>query len=81
MGYGVHVGWCIEGAIGSLQKIDCTYLSPHVELSDRLEAGSKIFLQPINLSHWFVQLLSPAARKFLRMVCRRCLQMFLVILV
>ena len=68
MGYGMHVGWCIEGAIGSLQKIDCTYLSPHVELSDRLEAGSKIFKQPINLSHWFVQLLSPAARKFLRMV-------------
>ena len=68
MGYGLHVGWCIEGAIGSLQKIDCTYLSPHVELSDRLEAGSKIFKQPINLSHWFVQLLSPAARKFLRMV-------------
>ena len=68
MGYGVHVGWCIEGAIGSLHKIDCTYLSPHVELSDRLEAGSKIFQQPINLSHWFVKLLSPAARKFLRMV-------------
>ena len=68
MGYGVHVGWCIEGAIGSLQKIDCTYLSPHVELSDRLEAGSKIFKQPINLSHWFVQLLSPSARKFLRIV-------------
>ena len=68
MGYGLHVGWCIEGAIGSLQKIDCTYLSPHVELSDRLEAGSKIFVQPLNLSHWFVQLLSPAARKFLRMV-------------
>ena len=68
MGYGVHLGWCIEGAIGSLQKIDCTYLSPHVELSDRLEAGSKIFKQPLNLSHWFVQLLSPAARKFLRIV-------------
>lgn len=68
MGYGVHVGWCIEGAIGSLHKIDCTYLSPHVELSDRLEAGSKIFKTPINLSHWFVRLLSPAARKFLRMV-------------
>ena len=58
MGYGVHVGWCIEGAIGSLHKIDCTYLSPHVELSDRLEAGSKIFKTPINLSHWFVRLLS-----------------------
>jgi class 3 adenylate cyclase len=72
MGYGIHVGWCIEGAIGSLHKIDCTYLSPHVELSDRLEAGSKIFKTPINLSHWFVRLLSPAARKFLRMVRFLC---------
>ena len=38
-GFGIHVGWCIEGAIGSTFKIDCTYISPHVEMSDRLEAG------------------------------------------
>ena len=70
MGFGLHLGWCIEGAIGSLQKIDCTYLSPHVELSDRLEAGSKIFKTPINISHWFMRLLSVPARKFLRAVDR-----------
>jgi len=66
MGFGMHVGWAIEGAIGSHFKIDATYMSPHVEMSDRLEAGSKIFGVPINISHWLYALLSPAARKFLR---------------
>ena len=35
MGFGMHVGWAIEGAIGSHYKIDATYMSPHVEMSDR----------------------------------------------
>jgi len=70
MGFGMHVGWAIEGAIGSPYKIDATYLSPQVEMSDRLEAGSKIFMTPLNLSHWFVALLSPGARRFLRPIDR-----------
>ena len=70
MGFGVHCGWCIEGAIGSKYKIDCTYLSPHVDMADRLEAGSKIFNTPVNISHWLVGLMSPHARKFLRIVDR-----------
>ncbi|GMH87188.1 hypothetical protein TrVE_jg6898 [Triparma verrucosa] len=70
MGFGMHVGWAIEGAIGSHYKIDATYMSPHVEMSDRLEAGSKIFGVPINISHWLVALFSPAARKFLRPIDR-----------
>ena len=41
MGFGVHCGWCIEGAIGSKYKIDCTYLSPHVDMADRLEADQR----------------------------------------
>ena len=66
MGFGLHVGWAIEGAIGSAFKIDATYISPHVEMSDRLEAGTKIFNAPLVMSEWFVGLLSPAARAFLR---------------
>jgi class 3 adenylate cyclase len=66
MGFGMHVGWAIEGAIGSSYKIDATYMSPHVEMTDRLEAGSKIFGVPINISHWLYALLSPKARKYLR---------------
>lgn len=70
MGFGMHVGWAVEGAIGSKYKIDATYISPHVEMADRLEAGSKIFMTPINISHWLAALLSPAARKFLRKMDR-----------
>ena len=41
-----------------------SYLS--LSICRRLEAGSKIFGVPINISHWLYALLSPAARKFLR---------------
>lgn len=70
MGFGMHVGWAVEGAIGSRYKIDATYISPHVEMADRLEAGSKMFATPINISHWLAALISPAARKFLRKMDR-----------
>ena len=70
MGFGMHVGWCVQGAIGSSYKIDCTYLSPHCEMADRLEAGSKIFETPINLSHWMVALMSPTIKKHLRAIDR-----------
>ena len=41
MGYGLHFGWAIEGAVGSKFKVDATYLSPHVNMSARLESSSK----------------------------------------
>ncbi|OWZ21076.1 Voltage-gated Ion Channel [Phytophthora megakarya] len=70
MGFGMHVGWAVEGAIGSRYKIDATYISPHVEMADRLEAGSKMFATPINISHWLAALISPGARRFLRKMDR-----------
>lgn len=41
MGFGMHVGWAIEGAIGSKYKIDASYLSPHVNIASMLEAATK----------------------------------------
>ena len=41
MGFGLHQGWAIEGAIGSNFKIDASYLSPNVNLASRLEAATK----------------------------------------
>ena len=32
IGFGLHIGWGIEGAIGSDYKIDASYLSPNVNL-------------------------------------------------
>lgn len=41
MGFGLHIGWAIEGAIGSFYKIDASYLSPNVNMASRLEAATK----------------------------------------
>ena len=43
MGLGLHIGWAIEGAIGSTFKIDASYLSPNVNMAARLEAATKQF--------------------------------------
>ena len=69
MGFGLHVGWAIEGAIGSEYKIDASYLSPNVNMASRLEAATKQFGTSILLSDDFVSLLSPAVRKRVRQVC------------
>lgn len=41
MGFGLHTGWAIEGAIGSQYKIDASYLSPNVNISSRLDGATK----------------------------------------
>ena len=41
MGFGLHIGWAIEGSIGSEFKIDASYLSPNVNMASRLEAATK----------------------------------------
>jgi hypothetical protein len=41
MGFGLHLGWAIEGAIGSTYKIDASYLSPNVNMSAILEDSTK----------------------------------------
>lgn len=62
MGFGLHVGWAIEGAIGSHFKIDASYLSPNVNLAARLESGTKLFDVNILLSDSIYHLLSPAVK-------------------
>jgi len=47
MGFGLHAGWAIEGAVGSVQKVDATYLSPHVNMAARLETASKQYGVPL----------------------------------
>ena len=59
MGFGLHVGWAIEGAIGSEFKIDASYLSPNMNLAARLEAASRQYGVPILISGELHDLLSP----------------------
>jgi hypothetical protein len=55
---GLHHGWAIEGAIGSEHKVDASYLSPHVNMSARLEAATKQFGVGLLISGAFHTLLS-----------------------
>jgi class 3 adenylate cyclase len=41
MGFGLHLGYAIEGAIGSIFKIDASYLSPNVNMAAVLEGCTK----------------------------------------
>lgn len=62
MGFGLHAGWAIEGAVGSLQKVDATYLSPHVNMAARLETSSRQYGVPLLASQDFFDLLSNTAQ-------------------
>lgn len=70
IGSGLHVGWAIEGAIGSPLKIDASYLSPHVNMSEYLESSTKAYGVPLLLSEAFYNLLSASAQKWIRQVDR-----------
>jgi|APSaa5957512535_1039671.scaffolds.fasta_scaffold285042_1 class 3 adenylate cyclase len=43
LGLGLHMGYAIEGAIGSYYKIDASYLSSHCRMAERLEGATKHF--------------------------------------
>lgn len=47
IGFGLHIGWSIEGAIGSEFKIDASYLSPNVNMASTLEAATKGYGTPL----------------------------------
>lgn len=70
LGFGLHRGWAIEGAIGSRFKIDASYLSPNVNMAARLEAATKQFRTPLLISESLVESLSPAAKSFVRCIDR-----------
>jgi class 3 adenylate cyclase len=70
MGFGLHVGWAIEGAIGSFYKIDASYLSPNVNMASRLEAATKQFGVPLLLSGQLIEAMTPKTRSYMRMIDR-----------
>jgi hypothetical protein len=68
MGFGLHIGWAIEGAIGSLLKIDASYLSPDVKLVEKIEVSSKYFGVPIVISGELRNMLSKEADGLFRLL-------------
>lgn len=70
MGFGLHWGWAIEGAIGSELKTDAIYLGPHVDMADVLEMNTKEYKTPILMSEQFYNKLSADVQKTIRKVDR-----------
>lgn len=68
MGFGLHVGWAIEGAIGSFYKIDASYLSPNVNMAARLEAATKQFGTPLLISGQLYDFFSAETRSYCRQI-------------
>jgi len=68
MGFGLHYGWAIEGAIGSERKIDASYISPHVNMSEFLESSTKQYGVILLMSEAFYKLLSSQPKRYIRKV-------------
>ncbi|EKX34735.1 hypothetical protein GUITHDRAFT_90376 [Guillardia theta CCMP2712] len=70
MGFGLHFGWAVECVIGSKHKVDVSYLSPHVNMSSRLEAATKQYGVSILMSGDVVGLLSWDIKRLCRLIDR-----------
>lgn len=60
---GISAGWAIEGAVGSSQKIDATYLSPHVNGAARMMSACGQFGVSLIMHKSFAELLPNEAKQ------------------
>lgn len=70
LGMALHYGWIIEGAIGSEFKIEAGYLSPNVNVTQRMQASTSDYDVPIVVSHWVIQLCSSSMASMCRLIDR-----------
>lgn len=68
LGFGLHIGWAIEGAIGSSFKIDASYLSPNVNMANTLEAATKEYGTPLLFTGDLHQYLSEKIKAHSRLI-------------
>jgi hypothetical protein len=68
IGFGLHAGEAVQGAIGSHRKIDATYLSETVDRSETLESLTKRYGVKVLMSGQFHELLSNSTRRKCRKV-------------
>ena len=68
LGLGLHLGYSIEGPIGSYYKIDASYLSPHVNMAMRLEGATKAFGVPLLIHQALHRHLTRKTRDYCRII-------------
>eukprot|EP00927_Polykrikos_kofoidii_P007053 TRINITY_DN12881_c0_g2_i1.p1 TRINITY_DN12881_c0_g2~~TRINITY_DN12881_c0_g2_i1.p1 ORF type:complete len:907 (+),score=95.92 TRINITY_DN12881_c0_g2_i1:186-2906(+) len=60
LSFGLHLGWAIEGAVGSEYKIDASYLSPNVSLAFTVERVTQTYGVSLMASHSLVEACTPS---------------------
>lgn len=68
MGFGLHAGKAVQGAIGSQRKIDATYVSEAVEKAEFLESSTKQYGLKMLMSNCFHALLDPKIQRRCRKI-------------
>mmetsp|Transcript_31950 Transcript_31950/g.56407 ORF Transcript_31950/g.56407 Transcript_31950/m.56407 type:complete len:1044 (-) Transcript_31950:87-3218(-) len=68
LGFGLHCGWAIEGAIGSEFKIDASYLSPNVNVAVTLESATLEYRVWFLMSHYMINLCSKELGMLFRVI-------------
>jgi class 3 adenylate cyclase len=68
LGFGLHAGSAVQGAIGSQRKIDATYVSESVERAEDLEGWTKTYGVKMLMSDSFCRLLHPSNRRRCRKI-------------
>lgn len=68
MGFGLHAGKAVQGAIGSERKLDATYISKAVDLSEYLECTTKKYSVNLLMSGEFHTLLAKGCQKRCRLI-------------
>jgi len=43
LSFGLHLGWAVEGAVGSEFKIDASYISPNVSIAESIEQATRVY--------------------------------------
>lgn len=68
LGFGLHAGKAVQGAIGTQRKLDATYLSEAVEFAESLESNTKRYGVKVLMSDSFYKELNTANRRRCRKV-------------
>mmetsp|Transcript_92633 Transcript_92633/g.145378 ORF Transcript_92633/g.145378 Transcript_92633/m.145378 type:complete len:980 (-) Transcript_92633:6-2945(-) len=70
LSFGLHLGWAIEGAVGSEFKIDASYLSPHVSVAKSIELATVTYGVPFIIAESVVNLLTESMVEKTRLMDR-----------
>jgi class 3 adenylate cyclase len=68
--FGLHLGWAIEGAVGSEYKIDASYLSPNVSIVTGVERCTQIYGVSLMISESVVKQCTQSLVTKLRLIDR-----------